>query len=112
MRQRFVEQVFEAALVRKKQARPFPARRDSFDGAKESRLIALACSHPPASRARWTMEMLADRVVELKIVEIVSDETGAATEQRYVQYTSVGERGFQVLEFIPFPQSRNVPATL
>lgn len=73
VRQRFVEQGFEAALDRKKKSRP--SRQRTFDGEKEARLIALACTQPPAGRARWTLELLADKVVELKIVETVSHET-------------------------------------
>jgi transposase len=73
VRQRFVEQGFEAALVRKKQARPSRARK--LDGAAEARLVALACSSPPDGRARWTMRLLADKLVELEVVDSVSDAT-------------------------------------
>src|SRR6478752_7763513 len=58
VRQRFVEQGFEAALVRKKQDRP--SRQRKLDGAAEARLVALACSRPPDGRARWTLRLLAD----------------------------------------------------
>jgi transposase len=73
VRQRFVEQGFEAALVRKKQDRP--SRLRALDGAAEARLVALACSQPPDGRAAWTMRLLADKLVELEVVEAVSDET-------------------------------------
>jgi transposase len=73
VRQRFVEQGLEAALVRKKQGRP--SRERTLDGAAEARLIAVACSEPPEGRARWTMQLLADRLVELEVVDTVSDET-------------------------------------
>jgi transposase len=73
VRQRFVEQGLEAALVRKKQARP--SRERKLDGAAEARLVALACSSPPDGRARWTMRLLADKLVELEVVDSVSDET-------------------------------------
>jgi transposase len=73
VRQRFVEQGFEAALVRKPQARPSRLRK--LDGAAEARLIALACSRPPEGRDHWTMQLLADQLVALEIVETVSDET-------------------------------------
>jgi transposase len=73
VRQRFVEQGFEAALTRKKQARPSRERR--LDGAAEARLVALACSAPPDGRVCWTMQLLADRLVELRVVDSVSDET-------------------------------------
>ena len=73
VRQRFVEQGFEAALDRKKQARP--SRERKLDGAAEARLVALACSAPPDGRVCWTMQLLADKLVELRVVEAVSDET-------------------------------------
>jgi transposase len=73
VRERFVERGLAAALVRQPQARP--SRRAAIDGAAEARLVALACSKPPNGRARWTMQLLADRLVELKVVESVSDET-------------------------------------
>jgi transposase len=73
VRQRFVEQGFEAALVRKKQDRP--SRQRKLDGAAEARLIALACSKPPDGRAAWTLQLLADKLVELKVVDSVCDET-------------------------------------
>ena len=46
-----------------------------FDGRAEARLIALACSTPPEGRSSWTMQLLADKCVELNIVEKTSDET-------------------------------------
>jgi len=73
VRQRFVEQGLEAALVRKKQDRP--SRERKRDGRAEARLIALACSAPPEGRTEWTMQLLADKLVELRVVEAVSDET-------------------------------------
>jgi hypothetical protein len=73
VRQRFVEQGLDAALVRKKQDRP--SRERKLDGAGEARLITLACSKPPKGRAAWTLRLLADGLVELKIVEAISTET-------------------------------------
>jgi transposase len=73
VRQRFVERGPEQALGRKHQDRP--SRERKFDGAAEARLIALACSAPPAGRARWTLKLLADKLVELEVFESVSDET-------------------------------------
>jgi transposase len=73
VRQRFVEQGLEAALVRKKQDRP--SRERKLDGAGEARLIALACSQPPRGRAAWTLRLLADRLVELEVVDTISTET-------------------------------------
>ncbi len=73
VRQRFVEQGLDAALVRKPQARP--SRLPTLDGRAEARLIALACSAPPEGRAAWTMQLLADKLVELEVVDSISDET-------------------------------------
>ena len=72
VRQRFVERGLEQALGRKPQDRP--SRERKFDGAAEARLIALACSQPPDGRAGWTLRLLADRLVELEVVESVSRE--------------------------------------
>ena len=73
VRQRFVEQGLEAALVRKQQDRP--SRERKLDGAGEARLIALACSEPPRGRSGWTLQLLADKLVELHVVDAISDET-------------------------------------
>jgi transposase len=73
LRQRFVEQGLEAALGRKQQDRP--SRQRTLDGQAEAHLIALACSEPPAGRARWTLRLLADQLVELEVVDTVSTET-------------------------------------
>jgi hypothetical protein len=73
VRQRFVELGLEAALTRKKQGRP--SRERKLDGRAEARLIALACSAPPEGRKEWTMKLLADRLVELEVLDTVSDET-------------------------------------
>jgi transposase len=80
VRQRFVEQGLEAALVRKPQDRP--SRQRKLDGRAEARLIALACSKPPEGRNEWTMQLLADQLVELEIVDSISDETVRRTLQK------------------------------
>lgn len=72
VRQRFVEQGLEAALVPAKSTRVY-ARK--LDGKQEAKLIALACSKPPAGKRRWTLRLLADRVVELEVVGSLSHET-------------------------------------
>jgi transposase len=77
VRQRFVEQGLEAALDRK--PREQPAREIKLDGRAEARLIALACSAPPDGRAVWTMQLLADKLVELEVVDSISDETVRTT---------------------------------
>ena len=71
IRKRFVEEGLEAAV----QERPRPGAQPKLDSKPEAFLIALACSAPPEGRERWTMQLLADRLVELKIVESISDET-------------------------------------
>ena len=63
----------EAALSRKQRATPAVA--PIFDGEREAKLIALACSKPPKGRARWTLRLLERKVVELEIVERASDFT-------------------------------------
>jgi transposase len=73
LRQRFVELGLEAALARKKRDRP--GRERKLDGRAEARLIAVACSAPPAGRKGWTMRLLADKLVELEVVDTISDET-------------------------------------
>jgi transposase len=73
VRERFVERGFEDCLRRKTQDRPSRVR--TLDGTAEAKLIALACSDPPDDRATWTMQLLADKLVELKVVAAVSDET-------------------------------------
>jgi hypothetical protein len=73
IRKQLVEEGFEAVLTRKHS--PASARRKVFDGAAEAKLIALACSPPPTGRARWTLRLLEDKVVELNIVERASDNT-------------------------------------
>jgi transposase len=72
-RQQLVEEGFEAVLVRKHS--PASARLRIFDGAAEAKLIALACSEPPKGRKRWTLQLLEEQVVELKIVDRASDNT-------------------------------------
>jgi len=73
LRQRFVEAGLEACLARKKQTRPsIPPK---FDGEKEARLVQLCCSAPPPGRNRWSLRLLADRLVELEVFDSVSYET-------------------------------------
>jgi len=71
VRRSFVEGGLDGALVR----RPLPRRPRMLDGEQEAHLIALACGSPPAGRCRWTLCLLADRLVELGHVESVSHET-------------------------------------
>ena len=73
VRERLVEEGLDSALVRKPQCRPSRVRK--LDGVAEAKLIAVACSPPPQGRAAWTMQLLADRLVELKIIDSISRET-------------------------------------
>src|SRR5436190_3753412 len=73
VRKQLAEDGFEAVLSRKQRAMPAVAR--IFDGEKEAKLIALACSKPPKGYARWTLRLLETKVVELGIVERASDST-------------------------------------
>ena len=90
-RQRFVEQGLEAALVRKKQAEP--SRQRLLDGAKEAHLIALRCGPPPQGQTKWTLKLLADKLVELQVVETISYATVRQTLKKTSSshtYKSVG----------------------
>ena len=73
VRRRFVEQGLEAALERKEQQ--VLSRKRIIDGENEARLISIACSSPPKGCAKWTMQMLADELVILNIVDSVSGQT-------------------------------------
>jgi transposase len=72
VRERFVEQGLATALLPKPSTRRYER---AFDRAQEARLIALACSEPPEGKSRWTLRLLAEQAVELKIVESVSHES-------------------------------------
>lgn len=73
VRKRAVEEGPTAALERKRRLTPpTPAK---LDGDGEARLVALACSQPPEGRSHWTMQLLADELVVLGVVDAVSDET-------------------------------------
>src|SRR5476651_299847 len=72
LKQRFVEEGVEAALARKPNRKP---REAIFDGEFDARLTALACSRAPTGFQRWTVRLLADKLVELKIVPKISTMT-------------------------------------
>lgn len=72
LRKRFVEEGFERALYRKE--RLSPARPCKIQGKEEAHLIALCCSDAPEGRATWTLQLLADKMVELKVVDAVGRE--------------------------------------
>lgn len=69
-RRRFVEEGLEASL----RERPRPGARPKLGPKEQAYVVALACTKPPEGRHRWTMQLLADRVVELALVPDISDE--------------------------------------
>ncbi len=73
VRQQLVEGGLDAVPGRKQRATPAVAR--IFDGEKEAKLTALACSQPPRGRVRWTPRLLEEKVVELNIVDRASDNS-------------------------------------
>lgn len=72
VRQQFVEEGFETVLSYKQRKRNKPR---SLDGEKEAHLMAIACSEAPPGKARWTLRLLSERMVELGHVEQISHET-------------------------------------
>ena len=72
LRQRFAEAGLDAALARQPPARTKPRK---LDGAQEARLVAIACSQAPQGRASWTLRLLADKLVDLELVESIGRET-------------------------------------
>ena len=77
IRRRWVEEGLEAALNRKKQERPSRIRK--LDGKAEAKLVVTCCGPAPQGRARWTLRLLADKLVELEAVESISPETVRCT---------------------------------
>ncbi len=91
VRKQLVEEGFEAVLSRKQRKTPAVSR--IFDGEKEAKLIALACSKPPKGRARWTLRLLENKVVELGIVERASDSTIGRTLKKTISSRITGNAG-------------------
>ncbi|UCE61115.1 MAG: helix-turn-helix domain-containing protein [Phycisphaerales bacterium] len=79
MRKRFVEEGFEASLWPKPTTRTYVRK---LDGKGEARLTTLACSDPPRGRSRWTLRLLADRLVALGVVETISYEAVRQTMKK------------------------------
>ena len=73
VRERFVTDGLDAALTHKPQDKP--SRTPVLDGRAEAKLVALACAATPDGRKAWTLRMLADKLVELEVVDAVSHET-------------------------------------
>jgi transposase len=81
VRKRCCERGVQASLERKAQENPSRPRK--LDGASEAQLVRIACSAPPGGRARWTIALLADKLVELRVFDSVS----ASTVQRGLKKT-------------------------
>jgi transposase len=79
-RKRFVEAGVDWALTE----RPRPGGAPKLDGVGEATLVAWTCSTPPDDRTCWTMQLLADKLVELKIVDAISDETVRRTLKKMI----------------------------
>lgn len=73
LRKQLVEEGFEAVLSRREYKQKMS--RKKIDGEVEAHLIALACSDPPEGRARWTLRLLADSIIELRYVDSISHES-------------------------------------
>jgi hypothetical protein len=91
VRRQLVEEGFETVLSRKQRETPAVAR--IFDGEKEAKLIALACSKPPKGYARWTLRLLENKVVELHIVDHASDSTIGRTLKKTRSSLTAGNAG-------------------
>jgi transposase len=72
IRQRFVEEGLESALSRRPHANP---KSRKIDGEQEAHLVALCCSTPPEGRSRWTLKLLANKLVSLELIDSVSPST-------------------------------------
>ena len=81
VRKQYVTEGLQAVLSRRRRSR---SRARRLDGAGEARLIALACSEPPEGHARWTMQMLADRLIQWEAVTVISDETVRRTLKKTI----------------------------
>ena len=90
VRQRLVTEGFETAVFRKPSTDRLYRK---LDGVGEARLIAEACNHPPEGRARWTMKLLAERLVVLEVVESISAETVRKTLKKTRSGRTCGSSG-------------------
>ena len=79
-RQRFVEGGLDRALTEQ----PRPGVPPKLDGKQAAMLVALACSDAPGGRESWTMQLLADKLVELNVVDTISDETVRRTLKKTI----------------------------
>jgi transposase len=89
IRRRFAEESLEAALSE----RPRPGKARRLAGSEEAFVIALACTDAPEGRQTWTMQLLADRLVELKLVDSISDDTVRRTLKRGISSPGSAKSG-------------------
>jgi transposase len=82
IRRQYFEEGLDAALNRRPPKRQYHRK---LDGEQEARLVALACSEPPGGRARWSLRLLADKLVELEVVEDISHQTVRRTLKKRTQ---------------------------
>jgi hypothetical protein len=90
VRQAFVEEGVAAALTRQ---RPTGRQYRTLDGAQEARLVALTCSAPPEGRVRWTLQLLADRLVALEVVDAIGRECVRTTRKKTTSSRGRRSRG-------------------
>jgi len=90
VRAQFAAEGLDAVLFKKKAA---DRQYRKLDGAQEARLVALVCSEPPAGQARWTMKLLAERLVELEVVESIDPSTVCRTLQKTNSSRGSGNSG-------------------
>jgi transposase len=95
LKKRFVEEGLAEALERKQREKP--PREITFDGAFEARLIALACSKTPEGRRRWTVRLLAEKAVEMRLASSVSQ----MTVQRILKKTNLSLTSESIGKFRP-----------
>lgn len=103
LRHRCVFEGLEAATSRRP---PRGTKPRKLDGAAEAHLVAIACSEAPEGAARWTMQMLADKLVEMKIVDGISDETVRKTLKKTNSSRGVRRSGSSLRTAMPSSSAR------
>jgi Homeodomain-like domain len=84
VRKQYFEEGLEAAINRRPPNREYHRK---LDGHQEARLVGLACSEPPEGQARWSLRLLADKMVELDVVEEISYQSVRRTLKKHPQAT-------------------------
>jgi transposase len=92
IRKKFCKNGLSAVLERKQ--REFPPIPRKLDGDKEARLITIACSHPPEGYVQWTLDLLADKMVKLKIVDAISGKTIGRVLKKRVKTSPTAMLGY------------------